>query len=707
MDSPTRLSCPACGKYFKVKRYNPSSRVACPDCKGPLVEPVGPTPGLFDKGAGWEIPVRLGRYKIGQEIARGGMGVVYRAEQEGLNRPIAIKMMLPHLAGDAEHVHRFMREARAAAKLKHPNIVAIHEIGDYRNVPFFSMDFVDGQGLDQMAGGPMPIPRAAEIARDVARAIHYAHENGIIHRDIKPGNILIDKQGVPRVTDFGLAKDMDARSMLSVTGEVLGTPSYMSPEQAQGLNREIDRRTDIYSLGVVLYRLLAGKVPFEGNTYADTIYKLVNHEPVDPTKLNNHVPAELAAIVLKAMEKNPAERYATADEFAADLDRFLTGEPVQASRPSALRLLRRRLAKNRTAVGIAGGAIAVAFVAIVAMFLFMGKSELDLVEENLKVPAMRLNALGTLFEGMAGARYGKESNRSFRLAVSAMPPGADAKTRELALGAVERHAAKLDPFLAAGGRDAILAWVADDAPRIIRLFAARKDREAVPAVCRYLRADAPKEAKLAAVKFCQDIPDAREYYGLGLLLTDRDAGADARIAMQGQYANRIVSVFNPAAGSVGGALSQMGSEVGKYNQQMEDLLNQSGPKPATGPKDAVEMAILKLADADPKIRLQAAYELGEHKDARGREPLLKALGDDGEGVADVAGLSLGACGLGDTETKVVAILKDSKPAARRAAAIALGAAGAKAAKAALEEAFKAERDERVKDALLDAMTRVR
>ncbi len=703
MEAPTRLSCPACGKYFKVKKYNPKSRVSCPECKGPLVDPVGPTPKLFQEspGGGWEIPARLGRYKIGAEIARGGMGVVYKGEQEDLHRPIAIKMMLPHLAADAEHVHRFMREARAAAKLKHPNIVTIHEIGDYRNVPFFTMDFVDGKGLDDIANaGPVPLKRTAEIVRDTARAVHYAHSNGIIHRDIKPGNILIDKAtGTPRITDFGLAKDLDARSMLSVTGEVLGTPSYMSPEQAQGLNKELDRRTDIYSLGVVLYRLLAGRVPFEGNTYADTIYKLVHHEVVDPTKLNKSVPSDLSAIVLRAMEKNPAERYATADELADDLQRYLSGEPVIATRPGAAKKLKRKLQKNKIATSIVAAVAAAAVLIVAVMYFVLKKSELDLIEANLKVPEMKLSAVGALMEGLADGRFDKEKARALKLANGALPAGADARTRDLVLGALERHP-KLDGF-----RDTITSWMGEDAPRIMRIFAARKDREAVRAVTPYLKTGLPKETKLAALQFCQAVPDAAEYYGIGILMTDREVGEQARAAMQSQYVNKVVSIFSPAGASVGGALSELGSATAKHNKEIDDLLNPSGA-PA-GPKDSVEFAIVKLGSTDSRERLQAAVELGTHKDARGREPLLKALADSDAAVADVAGLSLGDIGLADAESKVSALLKDPRPSVRRAATIALGRAAAKSSKVALEEAFKIEKDERVKDALIDAMGRVR
>jgi hypothetical protein len=710
LDAPTRLSCPACQKYFKVKRFNPSSRVSCPQCKGPLVEPVGPTPkadllGDTKPAGGWEIPVRLGRYSIAGEIARGGMGVVYRAEQEDLHRPIAIKMMLPHLANDPEHVHRFMREARAAAKLKHPNIVTIHEIGDYRNVPFFTMDFVDGHGLDEIATAPMPVPKAVTLVRDVARAVHYANEQGIVHRDLKPGNILVDRKGVPRITDFGLAKDLDSRSMLSVTGEVLGTPSYMSPEQAQGFNHQIDRRTDIYSLGVVLYRILTGRVPFEGNTYADTIFKLVHNDPVDPARVDKKIPSDLGAVVLRAMEKSPGDRYRTAGEFADDLDRFLAGEPVIATRPSPLILWKRKLVKHRIAASVAGGACAVALVAVVAMFLFMGRSELDLVEENLKVPAMKMTALGTLLEGMADGRFRKEARRAHALARGVMPPQAHANVRDAVMGALERHGPKLDPFLDDGGADAVIQWIAVDPPRFIRFFALRKDRRAVDAVLPYLSPDHPKEAKLEAVRYCAAVPDAKQYYGLGRLITDRDVGSEARSAMEAQYANKVVSLFHPGA-NVGGAIGQLGSDVAKYNQQMQEMLDQTGPKPS-GPKDPVEMAISKLSEADEKVRLQAAFELGGHKDARGREPLLKALSDTDTAVADVAALSLGDCGLGDVEPKVIALLKDSRPSVRRAAAIALGRAKASAAKGPLEEAFKVEKDERVKDALLDAMSRVR
>jgi|GEM_PF-698925 len=274
-------------------------------------------------------------YQILRPLGVGGMGVVYEAYQLGLKRRVALKMGLVALRNEPEHLVRFQLEAESAACLHHPNIVEIYEIGDNHGYPYYSMELVEGSTLAQtLVKGSLPARSAAQIIEELARAMHYAHERGIIHRDLKPANVLLTAGGVPKIADFGLAKHLNRDSFRTQTGTVLGSPCYMSPEQASGRLGEIGPESDVYSLGAILYEMLAGVPPFRSGTPLDTLRKLLNEEPVRPSTLSARVPRDLETICLKCLEKPPLRRYASAGELADDLNRFLNHESVRA-RPVA------------------------------------------------------------------------------------------------------------------------------------------------------------------------------------------------------------------------------------------------------------------------------------------------------------------------------------------------------------------------------------
>ena len=275
----------------------------------------------------------LGDYELLEEVGRGGQGVVFRARQKSLNRTVALKVIsLGQWASEA-HLKRFRREAEAAASLDHPGIVPIHEVGERDGSCYFSMQFIEGGQLDEVVRRePMPIRRAAELIAKVARTVHYAHEHGILHRDIKPGNILLDKNGEPHLTDFGLARLLDTQSSVTRTIDVLGTPSYMAPEQAAGETTKLSKATDVYGLGAVLYQLLTGQPPFAGGTTYETIRLLRDTEPRPPRLLNPKVDRDLSTICLKCLEKDPQRRYSSALALAEDLEHWLKHEPIQARR---------------------------------------------------------------------------------------------------------------------------------------------------------------------------------------------------------------------------------------------------------------------------------------------------------------------------------------------------------------------------------------
>lgn len=307
---------------------------------------------------------RFGDYELIREIARGGMGVVYQARQLKLNRTCALKMILTgNLAGDQE-VQRFYAEAESAANLSHSGIVPVYEVGEIDGQHFFSMGFVEGNSLGQeVADGPLDSKRAARMTRDVAEAIGYAHDHGLIHRDLKPANVLIDRDGTPKVTDFGLAKQIKGDSGLTATGQILGTPSYMPPEQATGNTELVDERSDIYSLGGILYCLLTGHPPFQASTPMDTLIQVMDADPVPPTRSNPLVPKDLETICLKCLAKEKNRRFASAAELVEELDRFLADEPIH-SRPIGRVERGWRWCRKRPVIAGLTGTLAMLLVAV-------------------------------------------------------------------------------------------------------------------------------------------------------------------------------------------------------------------------------------------------------------------------------------------------------------------------------------------------------
>src|SRR5213080_2880753 len=278
-----------------------------------------------------ELLGELGDYELLEEVGRGGQGVVFRARQKSLNRTVALKVISLGQWASKAHLRRFRLEAEAAARLEHPGIVPIHEVGERDGSCYFSMKFVEGGQLDEVAKRePMPIRCAVELIAKVARTVHYAHQHGILHRDIKPGNILLDQKGEPHLTDFGLARLVETESTMTRTLDVLGTPSYMATEQATGNNAADSSVTDVYGLGAVLYQLLTGQPPFAGGATYETIKLLLDTEPRLPRLLNPKIDRDLSTICLKCLQKDPKRRYSSALALAEDLERWLKHEPIQA-----------------------------------------------------------------------------------------------------------------------------------------------------------------------------------------------------------------------------------------------------------------------------------------------------------------------------------------------------------------------------------------
>jgi serine/threonine-protein kinase len=282
-------------------------------------------------GAGG-LPPTIGEYELVEEIARGGMGVVYKARHKGLKRLVALKMILSGSLATTAERERFRREAELAANLDHPNIVPIYDVDEHQGRPFFTMKLVDGASLAKNSAQKGGDPRsAARLVSTLARAVDYAHAQRFLHCDLKPSNVLLDRQGNPYLTDFGLARRAGVESSLSISGGILGTPSYMAPEQATGSRTELGPSTDVYGLGAILYEVLTGRPPFRAETVMETVVQVLEREPAPPRELRPEIPKALESVCLKCLEKSPRDRYPSAGALADDLDRYHSGEGIEAT----------------------------------------------------------------------------------------------------------------------------------------------------------------------------------------------------------------------------------------------------------------------------------------------------------------------------------------------------------------------------------------
>jgi tetratricopeptide (TPR) repeat protein len=341
-----------------------------------------------------ELPSLPG-YEVVAELGRGGMGVVYQAWQVSLSRMVALKMVLAGAHAGAGQLARFRVEAEAAARLQHANIVQIYEIGEHDGRPYFSMEFVEGGSLERkLAGAPQPAREAAALVETLARAVQYAHQRGVVHRDLKPANVLLEAPrlqpgglGAPKITDFGLAKILvGAPGAPTQSGVVMGTPSYMAPEQAGGRTREIGPATDVYALGAMLYEMLTGRPPFRGETPVDTMMQVLSADPVVPRRLNPRAPRDLETVCLKCLQKEPHKRYASAQELADDLHRYLAGEPIRARpTPAWERALKWGKRRPMTAALIAVSLVAAVSLAVMGVRwneARVGRLQQELREQN-------------------------------------------------------------------------------------------------------------------------------------------------------------------------------------------------------------------------------------------------------------------------------------------------------------------------------------
>jgi serine/threonine-protein kinase len=316
------------------------------------------------------LPPSFGDYEIFEELGRGGVGVVYKARQRSLGRIVALKMLLRGDLASSSDTARFRSEAESAARLDHPNIVPVYEVGTQDGHPYFTMRYIEGTTLARrLASGPLPPREAARLLVPVCRAIHHAHQQGVLHRDLKPSNILIDRQDVPHVSDFGLAKRIEGGRSLTQSGAIVGTPSYMAPEQAAGGRGQIGPCCDVYGLGAILYQMLTGRPPFQAASPVDTVLSVLGEDPLPPRLLNPKVDRDLEMIALKCLQKPPDLRYPSAAALASDLEAYLLGEPISARTSSLALLLTRMLRETHHAAVLENWGLLWILHSVVLVFL--------------------------------------------------------------------------------------------------------------------------------------------------------------------------------------------------------------------------------------------------------------------------------------------------------------------------------------------------
>jgi serine/threonine protein kinase/WD40 repeat protein len=467
------IRCPTCGAGGEVVARSSKTEAekrdtealdlessARPDGEAETLAPEGPP----KEGQPSGLPEVAG-YEVLSELGRGAMGVVYKALHFKLNRVVALKMILAGAHAKSAELVRFLAEAEAAAQLQHPHIVQVHEIGKHGSLPFLSLEYVDGGTLSQkLQGTPLQPREAANLLQTLARAVHYAHQRGIVHRDIKPANVLLTSDGTPKVTDFGLAKRVEAGVGMTQTGVILGTPGYMAPEQAEA-KKDVGPAADTYSLGAILYETLTGRPPFQAPTPLDTVLQVIGEEPVPPRRLQPTVPRDLETACLKCLQKDPHKRYASAEMLAEDLARFLDGQPIQARPVSRPERAWRWCRRNPWVAGMS------AAVSLLLVLLAIGASiaALQLGAANVKIKAnldratdaeqdgLRKLARSYLEEARA-RRYSRQAGQRFESLA------AIAKSAEIV-----RSQEPLD--------DAMLEELRDEAIASLALVDLRKDRE--------------------------------------------------------------------------------------------------------------------------------------------------------------------------------------------------------------------------------------
>jgi HEAT repeat protein/tRNA A-37 threonylcarbamoyl transferase component Bud32 len=637
----------------------------------------------------------FGKFTVIKEIARGGMGIVYKVHDPDLRRDLALKVLLQGEGANENAIKRFMREARAAGNLKHPNIIPVHEMGQLEGQYFFTMDFIEGHSLQDFMEGRDGVKRlkqrefVAKI-RDVCLALQAAHDKGIIHRDLKPANIMIrnsDNQVV--LMDFGLAKECSNMSIVSMTGVVLGSPAYMSPEQAKGKVHGIDHRSDIYSIGILLYEGLTGIQPFCGETIFDTLTKVVHQEPVPPRTITSGIPLALQNIVLKCMEKDPGKRYASAHELAADLDTYLCGGKVSAKSILFIVRLWRRIRRKPLALAgvMAVPLVIVAF--IVGWFMFTRPSYVDLAAQAMKSSdsERRLTALKELSALLSEQKIKDNDGKSKALQLIR-----DLITHSEKPEIVEKAAKSAAQFLDEKALPNLVKMAKSNAtPETVRLtildsIAIIAEKKSFPGLnipsfftaiilgennslpIRLKAAEGLKKAwsfdqlftmielakntqalselRIAALRTLSgrlpfESPRMSDIISLYADPDEKVAAAAAECLKSARSADSLFDFYG-IKGVAAKAMSKVGEVVKMNADHQKELMDMMDDEVKTEKKEKspLEAMLAKLNGNDTDSRLAAAYDLGQLGDGKAVPELLKHLTDDDSRVRGVAARSI-------------------------------------------------------------------
>lgn len=730
----------------------PSSTEGEESAEALCLQPVGAGPGGIRKSI-------FGKYEVISEIARGGMGIVYRVRDPNLQRVVALKVMLAGECADEDTLKRFLREARSAGRLRHQNIVTVHEVGTEEGQYYFTMDYVEGEPFGRyMRRKNVSRQEFVTHIRTMALALQCAHENGIVHRDLKPANIIVDSTtGEPVLMDFGLARDTTSDSIRSMTGAVFGTPAYMSPEQARGATHEIDSRTDIYSLGVLLYEGLTGSQPFLGDTIYETVTHVINDDPPDPHRLApQRVDADLRTIILKCLEKDKARRYEDMYALATDLQSYLDGEPI-AARPVGAHVRTWRRLRKRPALLVAAAA---AVLLAAAAVIFSGPGYVELTREGVLSddPGQQIAAIRQAGAWIESGRVSRQDERRAILELLHRPVSADQEAvAAAAMNVLGRHgdAGAVEPLLErARQSDASEDLRAQALGTVARIAGQVElaDEEGfvgrIGAIARNV--DAPLPVRRAALRAMDSAWTVGSAEALLPLAEDADAPAGLRAAsirilgkhasMMSGAARRLIRLYGdeepavaeavedamarvrtqesildlygikgPAASAMEG-VGRVQALAAEHNRRLEDLMR--GPSESAKPEEKpkpVQVLLQQLASPEPETRLAAAHDLAILGAGEAVPHLVERLADEVPAVRRAAARSL--IRLGNVRRPKVeglsALLEHDDLLVREQAAIVIGEFAAREALPALLKTAREEQSNRVRAAIATALAESR